>query len=389
MPDLFWLLLPVAALAGWYVARHSEASRRSRCPDTMLGPEYFRGLDYLLNERPDKAIDVFIRMLEVTADTFETHLALGSLFRRRGEVDRAIRIHQNLVARETLSTEQRTQARLELGHDYLRAGLLDRAEGLLNELVAEPGYREQVLGMLLDIYQQEKDWNKALAVAGQMEQVDDQPFNSVCAQFLCEQALQAITADNSDAAREYLARALATDKRCARANIILGDLQREAGNCQAALEAYGCIEQQDAARLPEVLEGMAECHRITGTTHLMVGYLNDLVERREEIAPVLLQAELLTGEQGQEAAAEFLAVQLDRRPSVRGLEKLIDLRQAGGDGQDDIFLRGLRKLTDALQVNATLYTCSHCGFAGRSMHWQCPGCRRWDTVRPTNGALGI
>ena len=389
MPDLLWLLLPVAAFAGWFAARRSEGARRSRCPDTMLGPEYFRGLDYLLNERPDKAIDVFIRMLEVTADTFETHLALGSLFRRRGEVDRAIRIHQNLVARETLSTEQRAQARLELGRDYLRAGLLDRAEGLLNELVADSGCREQVLGMLLDIYQQEKDWNRAFAVARQMEQADGQPVSAVCAQILCEQALQAVAAGNTEAAREILARALATDGRCARANIILGDLQRDAGNYTAALEAYDCVERQDASRLQEVLEAMAECHRETGTLPGMIDYLNSVIERHKGIAPVLLQADLLSREQGHAAAEDFLVRQLDRHPSVRGLEKLVDLRHAAGDGQDDIFLQGLRRLTDALQASASLYACSNCGFAGRSMHWQCPGCRRWDTVKPVNGAQGI
>jgi lipopolysaccharide biosynthesis regulator YciM len=389
MPDLFWLLLPVAAFAGWLAAGRSAGGRRARCPDTMLGPEYFRGLDYLLNERPDKAIDVFIRMLEVTADTFETHLALGSLFRRRGEVDRAIRVHQNLVARETLSTEQRTQARLELGRDYLRAGLLDRAEGLLNELVTEPGCREQVLAMLLDIYQQERDWSRALAVAGQMTHVDDQPVNAVCAQFLCEQALQAVAAHELESAREYLERALATDERCARANIILGDMQRDAGDYQTALSVYGRVEQQDMERLPEVLGAMAECHRINGTSGQMVDYLYGLIARYDEISPVLLLADLLATEQGREKASGFLASQLDSHPSVRGLAKLIDLRLPGGSAQDEMLLQGLRSLADSLQDNSVRYSCSRCGFGGKSMHWQCPGCRRWDTIRPVNGAQGV
>ena len=389
MPDLFWLLLPVAAFAGWFAAIRSRGARQSRFPDTMLGPEYFRGLNHLLNERPDKAINVFIRMLEVTADTFETHLALGSLFRRRGEVDRAIRIHQNLVARETLSTEQCTEARLELGRDYLNAGLLDRAEGLLNDLLVIPGCRLQVLAMLLDIYQQERDWERALAVAGQMEHVDGQPVNTVCAQFLCEQAQQAIAANNPGLAREYLSRALATDECCARASIILGDMLRDAGEIQAALASYGRIEQQDIGRLPEVLESMADCHRKAGTVSHMIDYLHDVIPRYDGIAPVLLQAGLLDEEQGHEAAAGFLIPQLDSRPSVRGLARLIDLGLVGGDDHDDIFLQGLVKLTDALEDNSSLYSCAHCGFAGKILHWQCPGCRRWDTLRPVNGVQGI
>ena len=389
MHDLLWLLLPVAVFAGWFAAIRSKGSRRSRCPDTMLGPEYFRGLNHLLNERPDKAIDVFIHMLEVTADTFETHLALGCLFRRRGEVDRAIRIHQNLVAREALSTEQRTEARLELGRDYLRAGLLDRAEVLLNGLVEDPGCRVQVLTMLLDIYQQEKDWGRALGVAMQMEQVDGQPVNALCAQFLCEQALQAIAAGNPGLAREYLARALATDECCARANIIMGDMLRDAGDSQAALASYGRVEQQDIERLPEVLEAMADCHRQAGSRRRMIDYLHEVIPRYDGIAPVLLQAELLNDEQGHAAAADFLARALDGRPSVRGLARLIDLGMAGSDDHDNSFLQGLGKLTDALQENSALYSCTRCGFAGKAMHWQCPGCRRWDTLRPVHGVQGI
>jgi lipopolysaccharide biosynthesis regulator YciM len=389
MHDLLWLLLPVAAFAGWFAAIRGKGSRQSRCPDTMLGAEYFRGLNHLLNERPDKAIDVFIRMLEVTADTFETHLALGSLFRRRGEVDRAICIHQNLVARETLSTEQRTEARLELARDYLRAGLLDRAEGLLNGLVGVPGNRVQVLAMLLDIYQQEKDWGRALAVAAQMEYVDGQPVDAVCAQFLCEQALQAIAAGNSGLAREYLARALATDERCARANIILGDMLRDAGDCQSALASYGRVEQQDIGRLPEVLEAMADCHRKAGSSRRMIDYLHEVIPRYNGIAPVLLQAELLNEEQGRAAAAEFLTRALDSRPSVRGLARLIDLGLAGCGNHDDVFLQGLGKLTDALQDNSSLYSCTRCGFAGKALYWQCPGCRCWDTLRPVHGVQGI
>ena len=389
MPDIVWLLLPGAAFAGWFAASRGNGSRQSRCPDTMLGPEYFRGLNHLLNERPDKAIDVFIRMLEVTADTFETHLALGCLFRRRGEVDRAIRIHQNLVARETLSYEQRTEARLELGRDYLRAGLLDRAEALLNELVEAPGCREQVLTMLLDIYQQEKDWGRALGVARQMEHVDGQPVNAVCAQFLCEQALQAIAAGNHGLAREYLERALATDERCARANIILGDMLSDAGDTRTALEIYGRVEQQDIGRLPEVLEAMADCHRQAGSGSRMIDYLHGVISRYDGIAPVLLQAELLNEEQGHAAAADFLTRQLDSQPSVRGLARLIDLGPAGSDDYDDIFLRGLGKLTDALQANSSPYSCTRCGFAGKVLHWQCPGCRCWDTLRPVNGVQGI
>jgi lipopolysaccharide biosynthesis regulator YciM len=389
MPELFWLLLPVAAMGGWVAAGRYKADRRPRCDDRLLGPGYFTGIDHLLNERPDEAIDVFIRMLEVTADTFETHLALGSLFRRRGEVDRAIRIHQNLVAREALTMEQRTHARLELARDYLHAGLLDRAEGVLKDLVADPRVRPQVLELLLDIYQQEKDWDGALAVAGQLEAVDGEPINALNAQFLCEQALQAIADGRPAAAREYLERALAADPGCARASIILGDVLRDAGDSQAALACYARVEQQDADRLPEVLEPMAECHRRDGRPDRMIDYLNGLIARHESIAPVLLQAELLTAEQGAPAAVDFLVHQFRTRPSVYGLARLIDLGLVETGSHEAVLLQGLRKLADALRDSAARYSCSRCSFSGKSLHWQCPGCRRWDTVRPVNVAPGM
>jgi lipopolysaccharide biosynthesis regulator YciM len=388
MPELLWLLLPVAAAAGWYAATRNSRYR-SRCPDTLLGPEYFRGIDYLLNERPDKAIDVFIRVLEVTADTFETHLALGALFRRRGETDRAIRIHQNLVAREALSPEQRSQARLELGRDYLRAGLLDRAEELLNELVTNPDCRRHVLGLLLDIYQQERDWQRALSIAAQMEPRDEQPVSMLCGQFQCELAQQALAAGEPGRARDHLAAALDVDEDCARASIMLGDLSRDAGDFRAALASYARVERQDPERLSEVIRAMADCHERVGTDGEMIGRLQALIPRYGGSEPVLLLTGLLQRHRGRAAAADFLTRQLEKRPSVRGLARLIELGLADDDPRDEVFLLGLRKLAGALQENHPQYVCSRCGFVGKSLHWQCPGCRRWDTIRPVHGAQGV
>jgi len=167
MLNLLWLLLPVAAASGWWVARHTELVSQAR-KKSSLTSDYFKGLNYLVNEQPDKAIEVFIRVVEVDSETIETHLALGSLFRRRGEVDRAIRIHQNLIARPSLNREQRTQALLELGQDYMNAGLLDRAESLFLELVELDAHTVRALQLLADIYEQEKDWQACLDIVEQL-----------------------------------------------------------------------------------------------------------------------------------------------------------------------------------------------------------------------------
>jgi lipopolysaccharide biosynthesis regulator YciM len=207
MRELVWLLVPLAAYGGWFAARRSARVKEERQRD-FPGPEYLKGLDYLLNEQPDKAIDVFVRMLEVGADTFDTHLALGNLFRRRGETDRAIRIHHNLAAQSSLGQKQRDEALLELGRDYQSAGLLDRAEEYYTALLNERNHVEDVLPRLLDVYQQENDWRRAFDTAGQMDRIDGRPAQAVRAQFLCEMAADARERGDADGARELLARAL-------------------------------------------------------------------------------------------------------------------------------------------------------------------------------------
>ncbi len=387
MQELIWFLLPVAALGGWIAATRSKSKQGSH-PETILSPQYLEGLNYLLNEQPDKAIDVFIRMLEVTADTFETHLALGNLFRRRGEVDRAIRIHQNLIARETLSNEQRTDALLELGQDYMRAGLLDRAEALFSELEQKNVYLDRVLPLLLDIYQQEHEWDNAIETAEKMEQVGVQPASPIIAQFYCELAEQARQQGDMDKARDLLAQAMAHDRQCARASILLGDIEQQAGQPEAALMAYRQVEAQDIDLLPEVLDRMYACHKSLGSVDSMIDYLHAAIPRYNGIAPVLVLTDLLARERGMQAASDFIADQLGKRPSVRGLARFIELNLADCDGAKRENLMILKKLTDRLQESRPVYTCHDCGFSGKTIHWQCPGCKHWNTVKPIPGVVG-
>ena len=190
--DLLWLLLPLAAASGWYAARR-DLRRPAAAP---VSPDYFRGINYLLNEQPDKAIEVFTRMLEVNTETVETHLALGGLFRRRGEVERAIRIHQNLIARSTLDAAQRSQALCELAQDYLKAGLLDRAENLFLELAEIPAHLETALRALMAIYEQEKEWHKAIVSARRLALIVDSDLGPLLAQYHCEMGERALQAAN-------------------------------------------------------------------------------------------------------------------------------------------------------------------------------------------------
>lgn len=384
MQDLLWLLLPLAAAAGWFSARSSKG-KAGRCADSILGPEYIKGLNYLLNEQQDKAIDVFIRMLEVNSDTVETHLALGNLFRKRGEVDRAIRIHQNLAARPGLQDEQRMDALLELGQDYMKAGLFDRAEGLFRELNDNNVHLSSVLPLLLDIYQQEKDWQNAISIAGQMGFVGEQSARAVIAQFCCELAENARATEDIDAALKYLDEAGKYHPHCARARLIRASIARQQGDCEAALKAYVQVVEMDVDLLPVVLDDMHACHAELGTLPAMIGFLRNTIPKYAGISPVLKLADIVAEEQGEQMAAAFIAGELGLRPSVRGLSRFIDFSLAGSDGAARENLMILKNMTDQLLENKPVYACANCGFSGKTLHWNCPGCRQWNTIKPIHG----
>jgi lipopolysaccharide assembly protein B len=386
MNELLWLLLPVAAASGWFMARRSATRGTQRGGE--LSSEYFKGLNYLLNEQPDEAIEVFIRMLEVDSDTVETHLALGNLFRRRGEVDRAIRIHQNLIARPTLSKQQRTEALLELGQDYMRAGLFDRAESLFQELVENTAHLVPALQQLLAIYQQEKDWEQAVATARQLGVASGKPMNATIAQFYCELGEDARRSHDTARAQQMIKRALAYDKLCVRASIMQGDMAREAGDLRGAIRFYRRVEEQDIEFLPEVIGPMRRCYEEQGNVDAMIDYLQRVLDRYEGVSPMLTLADLIFRRDGEPAAAAFVAEQLKRRPSVRGLERLIELNLSHSEGSARDNLLILRELVGQLLEHKPIYKCLHCGFTGKVLHWQCPSCKRWNVTKPIHGVQG-
>ena len=382
-----FLLLPLAALSGWLVGRRERQKTTLRL-DGEIPLSYIRGLNYLLNEQPDKAIDVFIQLLDVNSDTVETHLALGSLFRRRGEVDRAIRIHQNLIARPTLNAEQRMHALNELGQDYMRAGLLDRAEALFSELIETGPHTITALQQLIDIYQQEKDWEKAVEIARKLAVKMGKSQDNVIAHYYCELAEQELRANETHKALKFVKKALNTDHNCARASILEGEIEHQLGDVKAAIRAYRRVEDQDGDYLPEIIEPLTNCYRELHRTDEMLVYLREINGRQGGISVMLTLAELIREKQGDTAAAEFIAQQLQSRPSVRGMDRLIDLalKLIKGPGQEK--LEVLKRVTTQLLVNNPVYKCDICGFSGKTLHWQCPGCKSWNTVKPIQGVEG-
>jgi len=389
MLDLLWLLLPVAALSGWWIGRRTPRSQRAPLPCQDINTEYFRGLNFLLNEQPDKAIEVFIRMVEVDNETVETHLALGNLFRRRGEVDRAIRIHQNLIARPTLDMEQRGLALLELGQDYMRAGLLDRAEGILREVDEKyPAHSVRALRLLLEIYQQEKEWESAIEIARRLEKATRASRRSEIAQFECELAEAAIAEGDPGRAQQHVKLALAADRDCARATMLSGRLLLESGHVRQALRTLRRIGDQDPMLIPEALPMIRDAFERLGDRKGYADYLDALVEKGAGISVVLERASQLRHDEGDEAAKAYLADHLARRPTLRGLACMVELDLGLSDGENRENLELLKRFMQQLLEKKPRYRCRHCGFEGQNMHWRCPSCKKWDTVRPVQGVEG-
>lgn len=388
MTNAAWLLLiPAAAAIGWLAGRRGGeikgGARVSRLSNT-----YFRGLNYLLNEQQDKAIEIFLQIAEVDKDTVETQFALGHLFRRRGEVDRAIRLHQSLVARNGLSEEQKTRAVLALGEDYMRAGLLDRAETLFTDLVQMGVHAPQALRQLIAIYQAERDWHKAIEHALRYEQTSGEPMGKVVAHFHCELAEKARLENRNEQARQRIAEAYSADSHCVRAGVIEGRLELAEGNDAAAIRAFERVARHDIDYLPEIMAPLLACYERRGELARARGFLQEMIEHYPGISPVLALAQMIQRDEDVGAAQQFLARQLQQRPSVRGEAAFIDLSLENPANDADESLRTLKQITDQLVVRTNSYRCQRCGFGARAHHWQCPSCKQWGTIKPLLSAVG-
>jgi lipopolysaccharide biosynthesis regulator YciM len=355
--------------------------RHSDSQVSKLSTTYFRGLNYLLNEQPDKAIELFLHIAELDKDTFETQVALGHLFRRRGEVDRAIRLHQALVERRDLSDPQKVQALLALGEDYMRSGLLDRAETVFSDLAKIDQRAPQALKHLIGIYQAERDWPKAIENATRYEAATGEAMGKLIGQFECELADRQRAAGDIDGAREAIARAYAADSTSVRAGMLEGRIETESGNDAGAIRAFERAARHDADYLPEILPALLDCYERVGDTPGARAFLGEMSEHYRGVSPVLALTRLVESEEGVAAARTYLAQQLKDRPSVRGEAALIDLTLAD-NADSTATLHDLKHITDQLLVRNPSYRCSRCGFGARSHHWQCPSCKEWGTVKP-------
>ncbi len=384
---LLFLLLPVAAFSGWVIGRRHDANLE-KSQRTNLPVEYLQGLNFFLNEQPDKAIDLLIQTLEVNKETVETHLALGSLFRRRGEVDRAIRIHQNLIARPMLPPDLRAQAMYELGQDYMRAGLLDRAEDIFKELLKAFPKKKLGVNELLDVYQQEREWQKAINIAQTYLSHSDKQQQKMVAHYCCELAEAAMKDNLTEEAAKYVKQALAHDASSVRASMLRGDIARQAKKYTDALQSYQNIENQNPEYVSEVIEPIIQCYQALQQPTEMLEYLRGLLHRHGGVTLLLNLAEQLQKIEGDASAAALIEMELQQHPSLRGLNKLIDLHLGHVKEEVRKQLSVLKAVITQIIEKRPTYQCQNCGFGSRVLYWHCPGCHNWNTLKPAQGIEG-
>ena len=385
MEDWVFLLLPVAAASGWFAAQRHYARKYLIEHTHSLRKAYCRGLNYLLSEKTDKAIDAFVDLLTNDFETVETHIALGNLFRRRGEIENAIEIHENLIARDDLNPQQQESAQFELGLDYLRAGLFDRAESIFQNLVDHENSRMGALQQLLDIYQHEKDWGKAMECARKLQDLGKPPKRGeTVAHFLCELAEETLCTDDDRAARQWLEDAQRADPRCARASLLMAKLEMREGRFEEALQSLKRVESQNADLIQEIMEPLRICHdRLEKPSGELIGYLGYLYETYGFESAALALAERIRSEQGAGKAIEHMLRVLESLPTAKTLNALTGfLLEDGAETQREALIR-LDRALDRMYSNAPRYTCNHCGFSGSELHWRCPSCRHWESTKPS------
>lgn len=376
-----WMLLifPLFFGMGWLAARIDIKELLSE--SKALPHSYFQGLNFLLNEQQDKAIEAFIEVVKVDPQTVELHFALGSLFRRRGEVDRALRMHHNLLDRADLDDDKRQQAVFELAQDYLKAGIFDRAESLFRELEKTP-YAKPALEFLLELFQKEHDWIKAIGVARQLDALSGEPRSKLAALFYCELASEEIAAGDADAARGHLRQALAAFPDAVRASMMLGDMALAEGKPDEAIAFWKDIESQDAQYLPLVAERLLNVHRDQGRDAEGIALLRGYLERYHSIDLMNVLFDAVLKSEGASSAYRLVREELLRNPSLLGLDKLLEARllEVPMDRRADVEL--VKDLVHKRTRNLATYHCGHCGFKARQFYWHCPACQSWDSYQP-------
>lgn len=381
MNEIFFFLLPLAAFTGWWLARNDKASTADKSRDS----EYFQGLGYLLDGDTDKAIDIFMRIAHLDDSAIENQITLGNLFRRRGELDRALHIHSSLAERSEVKEAVSDKLNFALAEDYYSAGILNHAIDYYLKVIDNPQseIRQQARKRLIQLYTDQAAWQKAIELVKEFDPLKSDPIQVNAAHYYCELATTLLAGGNEDQhleAEELLKQALSCDKKCVRANILLGRKAKHEGRYIAAIGYFQAIEKQDPQFLLEVMDDMDECYRFLNQNDEWFEFVKRVEKKQNNAIMTLRVASMIETNEGQDKAIDFILEKINISPSVLILQRY--LMYLANDNSDS---KEVTLLTNALNklVSVTLkYRCIECGFRGNQLNWQCPGCKCWGGFTP-------
>lgn len=388
MQNLLWLLLPVAFVFGWWAGRRSTSNEAGMDVTPLNESKYFRGLNYLINEQQDKAIELFVGISELDQEMADTQLALGNLFRRRGEFDRAIKIHQNLVERTDDGATADGSALLELARDYMASGLLDRAEELYRQLLNREQHVDVAYDALIKVYEKESDWPGAIALAEESRAVNGDYRKVQLEHYFCELAEQAVAKNDTDTARTFLKKALNENPAGARANILRGTLAMRREDYQRAIECFTEVESLNPELTPEIIEPLLEAYYASGDRAGLNDYIGSVRKKYNSYSVIKTTREMIERIAGSDQADRFFKQQILQRPSLKGLRDWAqdELKRSKPGEREKVSV--IIKMLDSVVEDKPGYVCTDCGFEAKTLHWQCPSCGSWDSLRTIIGAEG-
>ena len=391
MLELLFLLLPIAAAYGWYMG-HRSAKKDQEDISNKLSRDYVAGVNFLLANQTEKAVDLFLDMLqkqenenEIDSNSqFEAELTLGNLFRSRGEVDRALRIHQALDSSPHYTFEQKLLAKQQLARDFMAIGFFDRAEHLYILMVDEPEFAEGALQQLALIYQKTKEWKKAINVAEKLAKISPNSHQIELAHYYCEY-VKNLPDESKEDPKQILLQALAVSPTCVRASMMLAELSIKQKDYQSAVHFLENILMQNPDYIGEVLHRLKFCYQQLNQWDNFELFLIKASREKNNSAVALMLADLIEEKDGRAAAQLKLYQQLQQNPATPIFHRFIQYQiddAERGRGKDSLIL--LHKMVGERIKQTFGYRCSNCGYQTHKLIWCCPSCRQWETIKPVS-----
>jgi|TARA_B110000091_G_scaffold48820_1_gene53665 lipopolysaccharide biosynthesis regulator YciM len=388
MQELLFLLLPVAMAYSWFMGRNS-IKQKDQTAKQDLSIKYSTGLNYLLSNQQDKAIDYLLEALKVEDDTVEAHFAMANLFRRRGELDRALKVHEHLVRQGHLPSKDKQQAIFELGKDFLSAGLYDRAEKMFTKLLKSKNYGLKSINNLLKIYQSTKDWQLGIDLKKTVIKAKDVKSLHTLANFYCELATIALEKDEFIAVIELLQQALELDPNSCRANWLMAKIYENHQQFEQACQCYQSIYQQDKEFFPDVIENMHNCYVQSDASDEFFTFIRQVYEETGSTTALLKYLEHVEKKHGVNKAIEFILSALKRRPTIKGFKHFVKMQMAeSGQESSNENLDVIKELITSYLNMKPRYSCRSCGFNSSTHYWSCPSCHDWEQLKPVRGLEG-